>query len=162
MQPQTESAIELFEQGLTKKDIAQMVSNSIEHILETGEVLKIAEAISCMEHFIKGVKDDPRFKEYVREETSKYPKGFVSSSGAKIECIESGVKYDYSVCEDTEMNNLNELMITIKEKIEERQKFLKTVPASGLSIVDKESGEMVTIYPPSKTSTSSFKVTLAK
>jgi hypothetical protein len=160
MQTQTESAIELFEQGLTEKDIAQMVSNSIEHILETGEVLKVAEAISCMEHFIKGVKDDPRFKEYVREETSKYPKGFISNSGAKIECIESGVKYDYSGCGDIQWETMDAEMKGLKDRITEREKFLKNLPLEGIEV--RHEDQLIHVYPPSKSSTSSFKITLAK
>jgi hypothetical protein len=160
MQTQTESAIEIFEQGLTKKDIAQMVENSIVHVLETGDVLKVAEAVSCMEHFIKGLKEDPRFKEYVREETSKYPKGFVSNSGAKIECIEGGVKYNYSMCNDSVLNELLKDQEYLKIKIEERQKFLKNLPLEGIEIRNED--ELIKIFPPSKQSTSTFKVTLAK
>jgi hypothetical protein len=137
-----------------------MVENSIVHVLETGDVLKVAEAVSCMEHFIKGLKEDPRFKEYVREETSKYPKGFVSNSGAKIECIEGGVKYNYSMCNDSVLNELLKDQEYLKIKIEERQKFLKNLPLEGIEIRNED--ELIKIFPPSKQSTSTFKVTLAK
>lgn len=160
MQPQTESAIEIFEQGLTKKDVAQMVEKSIGHILETGEVLKVAEAISAMEHFIKGVKEDVRFKDYVREETSKYPKGFVSNSGAKIECIEGGVKYDYSGCSDIEWETMDAEMKGLKARIAEREKFLKNLPIEGIEVRFQD--ELIHVFPPAKTSSSTFKVTLAK
>lgn len=157
---QTESAIEIFEQGLTKKDIAQMVNNSIDHILETGEVLKVAEAVSCMEHFIKGIKDDPRFKDYVREETAKYPKGFVSNSGAKIECCETGTKYDYSGCGDIEWEMMDAEMKGLKDRIAEREKFLKNLPLEGIDVRFQD--QLIHVFPPAKSSTSSFKVTLAK
>lgn len=160
MQTQTESAIEIFEQGLTKKDIAQMVEASIGHVLETGDVLKVAEAISCMEHFIKGLKEDPRFKEYVREEISKYPKGFVSASGAKLECIESGVKYDYSGCGDIQWEMMDSEMKGLKDRIAEREKFLKNLPPEGIEVRFED--QLIHVFPPAKSSSSTYKITLSK
>jgi hypothetical protein len=45
--------------------------------------------------------------------------------------------------------------------VKARKEFLKTVPLSGLEILTKD-GELVTVYPPAKSSKSSFKVSLPK
>jgi hypothetical protein len=52
-------------------------------------------------------------------------------------------------------------LIQIDKSMKWRKDFLKTVPVSGLDIIT-EDGEAVRIYPPSKKSTSSYKVELAK
>jgi hypothetical protein len=163
MQAQTEQleVVESFEKGLTKSDIRNLSEEFVEKVLAEGNPLRAAEGLSAMENFLKEVKDNPLFKDYVREEAAKYPKGFVSTSGAKIECCETGTKYDYSACEDEVINSLNEQLISLKEKISEREKFLKTVPQSGLDVIT-ENGEAVKIFPPAKSSTSSYKITLSK
>ena len=54
----------------------------------------------------------------------------------------------------------NNFVIELKEKIKAKQDFLKTVPISGLSILVESTGEMVTVYPPSKSSTTAVSVSL--
>ena len=162
MQTNQLTVLEHFEKGLTKTEIKSIANETVLSLLEGGNPLLVAEAISAMETFIKEVKDNPEFKSYVREEAEKYPKGFVSGSGAKIEIAETGTKYDYSQCGDTEWKILDSQIKNLKEAISEREKFLKAIPASGIEQLNKETGEVSTIYPPSKSSTSSYKITLAK
>lgn len=163
----TITALEVFEQGLTKSAIKSMAQNAIESIKETGNILQVVEAISAMETFIKEVKADESFKEYAREEISKHPKGYTSPSGAKLECAETGSKqYDFSQCNDLEYVFLTKRLEAVSKDVKERENFLKAIPKNGLpqERVDEESGEIIkwTIYPPSKTSISSYKVTLSK
>lgn len=162
MQTNQLTVLETFERGLTKTQIKEIANETVLNVLEAGNPLLIAEAISAMEAFVKEVKDSPEFKSYVREEAEKYPKGFVSPSGAKIELAETGTKYDYSQCGDKEWEMLDVEMKSLKEKIAEREKFLKNLPGAGIEQLNKETGEVTMIYPPSKTSTSSYKITLAK
>lgn len=161
MQTENITALELFETGLRKSDLKVMAGNAVDSVLEKGNVLQVAEALSAMELFVKEVKDDSRFKELVRDEACKTPKGFVSNSGAKIELVETGTSYDFSKCNDSELLSLEASLSKVKENLEKRKSFLKTVPLSGLDIIT-EDGEAIKIYPPSKTSTSSYKITLAK
>ena len=162
MQTETITALELFEQGLTKTVIKSMAQQAIESVKETGNVLKVAEAISAMEAFIKEVKADESFKEYAREEISKYPKGYTSNSGAKLECIEAGTKYDYSQCGDTVHAMYSQQLMSVQNSLKDREKFLQAVPLEGMLITDELTGETCKIYPPSKSSTSSYKITLAR
>jgi hypothetical protein len=145
-------------EGLTKADIARMATNAVDGVLEKGNVLQIAEVLSGMEAFIKAVKADPRFPEYVREELAKHPKGkYESASGAKIELKETGTSYDYS--HNPQWVELNSQEAAIAEKRKALEERLKKIPA-GTVLVDEESGE--TLCGPAKSSKSSYAVTLAK
>lgn len=153
------TTLQLFE-GLTKSKIKTMAKNSVENIRENGKVLQVAEALSAMELFIKEVKAIDEFKSYVREEIEKH-NVFKSESGAKIESIEVGVTYDYSNCNDDELDLIQMNFETISEALKGRKEFLKKVPVAGIDIFSKSSGEIIKIYPPSKSSTSTYKVTLS-
>lgn len=159
---QTITAIQLFDQGLSKAAIKSMAEEAIMSVLDRGNVLQVAEALAAMDLFIKEVKADQQFKDFTREETAKYPKGFISASGAKIECAEVGTKYNFVNCNDTVLERLEVDFFTSENKLKERKEFLKKVPIEGMNMLDTLTGEMVTVYPPSKSSESSFKVTLSK
>jgi hypothetical protein len=147
--------------GLSKVKIKEVALLAVQSVLEAGNPLEIAEALSSMELFIKEVKSDVRFNDYVREELEK-SKTFISTSGAKLELAETGTKYDFSLCNDSELLTLLESAEKIKEKIDTRQKFLKNLPIEGVEVLNKETGELEKVYPPSKSSTSGYKVTLSK
>ncbi len=138
-----------------------MAAQAIDNVFEAGNILQVAEALSAMENFTKEIKDNDRFKDYVREEAGKSPKGFISNSGAKIELAEVGTRYDYSNCNDPEWFELKTKKDCAEMILDRREKFLKTVPLSGLDIISYD-GEGIKVYPPSKTSTSSYKITLAR
>lgn len=148
--------------GIKKSELKSMAEHAVLSVLENGNPLEVAESLSAMEEFIKNVRADKRFTEYVREEAGKHGKQYTSTSGAKIELAETGTKYDFEVCCDTEHDLLESQLNGITEQLKKRKDFLKTVPAEGLTVVNPLSGEVETIYPPSKTSTSSYKITLAK
>lgn len=162
IEKQSLAALNQFQKGLTKVDIKEMASNAVENLMINGNPLQIAEALSGMEMFVKEVKEDKKYKDYVREEAEKYPFGYVSKSGAKIECAEVGNSYDFSQCNDPYLPSMESQVIKFADKVKERKEFLKAVPVSGLVITNEEDGETVKIYPPTKSSTSSIKVTLAK
>lgn len=158
-----ESIISISEySGLKKAELKEMAEQAVISVLENGNPLEVAESLSAMEEFIKNVRADKRFTEYVREEAGKHGKQYTSRSGAKIELAETGTRYDFSVCEDFELQALEIELTGIEEKIKGRKEFLKTVPSSGLLVTNEETGEIYKVYPPSKSSTSSFKVTLSK
>lgn len=163
MQLQTEiSALSLFEQGLKKSEIKSMADEAVRSVLENGNILQVVEALSAMELFIKEIKGSSAFKDYAREEIEKYPKGYSSPSGAKIENIEAGVSYDYSNCGDVELELYESNLRNAQDSLKARQEFLKNVPISGIDVIAPYTGEVLHVTPPSKSSTSSYKVILAK
>lgn len=154
------TALQLFEQGLSKSQIKTMAQQAIESVQERGNVLQVAEALSAMELFIKEVKASQSFKDYAREEILKH-KVFTSSSGAKITAIEAGTIYNYSKCGDVELDMLESALSGAESSLKARKEFLKNVPEKGLEVLVPYSGELITIYPPTKSSVSTYKITLA-
>ena len=82
--------------GLTKKQIADLADESVSHVLEEGDVFKVAEALAAMEEFVKTVRKDERYIQFLRDELEKHQGKLITASGAKIEICEAAVNYDYS------------------------------------------------------------------
>lgn len=150
--------------NLTKTQIKVLADQSVSNLLESGgNVIQIAEMISKMELFIKEVKANSKYVDYVRDEVIKFGKeGCKTASGTKIECAEVGTKYNYEHCGDVKWELLNHQVHSATASLKQREDFLKTVPVGGIDVVDDVSGEVYHIDPPIKTSTSSYKVTISK
>jgi hypothetical protein len=134
----------------------------VNDIIENGNALPAAEALSAMESFVKEVKGNKQYIDFVRDEISKHGKAANTASGTKLELAEVGTKYDFSKCEDPKLIELIRKIDALDVELDNRKDFLKTVPLSGLLVTDETTGETYKVYPPSKTSTSSYKVTIAK
>lgn len=105
---------------------------------------------------------DKEFKNFVIDLIKRNNGKYVSPRGAKFEIMENaGTKYHYENCNDPILTELALKMQTIEMEVKARQDFLKTVPPSGLEIHVGE-GELVTVYPPYKTSSVAYKTTLPK
>ena len=146
--------------GLTKNQIKIIAQNSINELMDSGRILEAAEALSIMEKFIEEVRSSKAFTDYVREEVSKNGKEITNSSGAKIELAETGTKYDFSQCGDPLLPQLTAKFETAKAMLDERKSYLKSIPSAGIDVLIED--EVVKLYPPSKSSSSSYKITLAK
>jgi hypothetical protein len=145
---------------LTKTAIKSRAAKFVENVLEIGNPLEAAQFIKTMEEMIAGVKADKKFIDYVREEVTKHGKIYETPNGAKIENFEAGTKYCYDKCGDVILIELLQKQAKLDEEVKKRQDFLKTVPDDGIDI--RVEDELVRVYPPSKTSTSTYKITLAK
>ena len=145
--------------GLTKTQIKVIAQSSVNELMNNGRILEAAEALTVMENFIKEVRSSKDFTEYVREEVSKNGKDITNPSGAKIELSEKGI-YDYSGCNDSALIEVESNLVEIEKLISDRKAWLKTIPAKGMEVVIGD--EIVRVYPPTKTSTSSYKITLSK
>jgi hypothetical protein len=146
--------------GLTKTQIKVIAQSSVNELMSNGRILEAAEALTVMENFIKEVRSSKEFTEYVREEVGKNGKDITNPSGAKIELAETGTKYDYSGCNDSALIEVESNLVEIESLISDRKAWLKTIPAEGMEVVIGD--EIVRVYPPTKTSTSSYKITLSK
>lgn len=144
-------------EGLSKKQIANLADESVGHLLEEGNVFQVAEALAAMEEFVKTVRKDERYIQYLRDELAKHQGRLVTSSGAKIEACEAGVSYDYS--NNAEWRELEAERFEIerrKRALEEKLRIL----APGRVAIDPETGEM--LEGPLKTSKSTYRITLAR
>jgi len=158
MQLQTAENMAAF--AVSKANREELAIQIVE-AMDAGELnpLDIHYQVKAMEDFIKMLTANSRYKDYVLTEGMKHGKSF-EFNGSKMEIKETGVKYDYSNCGDQEWSAIEVEINLRKEKQKEREKFLKSVPAEGVEIVSNETGEVIKVYPPSKTSTTSIAVTL--
>jgi hypothetical protein len=144
-------------EGLTKKQIAELADQSVSSVLEEGNVFHVAEALAAMEEFVKNVRKDERFVEFLREELIKHRGRLTTNSGARIETCEAGVSYDYS--SNGEWKELDEQIRILSEQRKGVEEKLRKV-APGRIAVDPETGEV--IEGPIKTSKSTYRITLSK
>ena len=152
----TYTDLSLFETSKTERlSFAQSVINSAKEGLINP--LKLHLQVKCLEDLIKQITSNPDYKELTIDEAYKYGKTF-EQYNAKFEIKEMGVKYDFTNCGDPIMTDLLEQQATLDAQIKERQKFLKSVPAEGLQTLIED--EVVTLYPPVKTSTTTISVNL--
>lgn len=147
--------------GISKSQLKIMADMSIQEIFENGRAIEAAEALSVMENFIKELRSNKQFTDYVRDEISKNGKQ-IETNSAKLELSETGIKYNFDNCGDVIFEQLSQQLESIEADLKDRKEFLKTVPVSGLSVLNEQTGELCTIYPPSKQSTSTYKITLKK
>ena len=147
----------LITEGLTKKQIADLADRSVEAVLEEGNVFQVAEALSAMDEFVKNVRQDERFVQFLRDELAKHHGRLLTKSGARIESCEAGVSYDYS--SSGEWRGLDEQMKLIASQKKALEEKLRKV-APGKMAVDPETGEV--IEGPMKASKSTYRITLRK
>lgn len=95
--------------------------------------------------------------QYIMNEADKYPGRSFEFMGNQITKAEHGTKYDYSVCADPVLNDLLAEQEKIAAKVKARQERLKSQTGPE-TIIDPNTGEVVTIYPPTKKSKSGLNV----
>jgi hypothetical protein len=121
--------------------------------------LQVAAQFKFVEDVITNVKEELRQR--VIAEQSKYGKERMTFHGATFDIKEAGIKYDYSQCDDTIWNDLKQQLDVLNQQMKEREAFLKSLKER-LTYVDESTGEIVTIYPPQKKSTTTYSITWNK
>lgn len=157
---------------LSKQNAATFHQMAKARIFEQGGAFEYIETIKFFEALGKQIngdssakiEGDKEFVSFLRDEIERNgEKGkYTTGRGVKFEVAETGSSYDFSKCNDPELLDLEEKSKAAAEALKARKEFLKTVPAAGLPIIIESTGETVTLYPPSKSSKSSFKVSLPK
>ena len=82
--------------------------------------------------------------------------------GARFTLRETGTTYDYTLCGDPIYARLLKEKEAIDAQLKERERFLKTLPSSGIEITDEDTGEITRIYPPARSSTTNIAITLPR
>lgn len=145
----------------SKAEIQTQCDAIITEINDGGSInpLKVATIMKALEMAMKLIKDG--ISRSVLDEAEKYEGKTFDFFGHSLSIRESGVKYDYTECNDPYMNDYVKEMNSLKEKIKARETFLKAAK-DGATIVDERTGDVVEIYPPSKSSTTSVAINLKK
>ena len=148
---------------LTKSQIKVIAQTTVNEILDGGkDIVQISEMLTKVQLLIKEMKDSSEFNDALIYEVTKFGRGYVTPGGTKMEVGEFGTKYDFSKCGDLIFDQLEQQQKSIDEAVKERKEFLKKVPSEGMQVLDSNSGEVITIYPPSKSSSTSVKFTIQK
>lgn len=135
-----------------------LVTKVVEGEADPIQVFSTVKAlVECLTIFLKdkGVVDS------TITACEKYGKSGAMFNGANLCIAEVGVKYDYSTCGDPDWDDLTAKKAELDAKIKAREAFLRGIPGEA-TIVNEETGQITKIYPPTKTSSTSVKVTFAK
>jgi hypothetical protein len=161
---------------ISKNGVQQAADALYNKVLE-GETsaVQVAEMINFVTQVATEVKkktDDMgknAFVDLVRDQIKANSNGdgtYVTKYGTKLELAETAVSYAFDACKDPLWDFYDQEIKKMDKLKKNREKFLKTItkeyPAGNILI--PETGELhenVTLYPPIKTSTSSFKQTLS-
>jgi hypothetical protein len=141
----------------SKKEIKQMAAKEAEKYLESGkdvlqDFIKARRIIDYLTEFCGSLK------EAVVNEREQYDKREkLTVCGATVSVSETGVRYDYSVCNDPEWLDLNNQIKALTGQLKEREKFLKGINGSETKF-DEDSGEVYKLFAPKKTSTTAPKI----
>lgn len=154
---QQEKAIAILDLFATSRTGIDIASDSIIEGVKSGEVSPLKALVWCktMEEIIERVRKETKENQLTASE--KYPEKTFEFAGATLTKAEHGTKYNYAACGDTVWERLNTDTETAKAKQSERETFLKALKAPEV-VVDQLTGELVTITPPVKTSTSGLNV----
>lgn len=170
IQKQSLNNLKLFD--TTKAQRTEFVNEIIE-ALDEGIIdpLEIHLQLEAMENIIdqltstdekknKNIAAAIRYRQLLLEAAEKHHTKSFEFHSAKFTISETGTKYDYSNCGDDAYFELVTQRNELDEKIKAREKFLQTVPTSGLLVTNEDTGELSKVYPPSKKSTTSISVSL--
>ena len=152
--------------GVSQGEQVELLNWSKSEITERAKaiVFGVAEGVSDpVQEYLK-VKKGLEFFTQAEKNLKPYFNGTQLNKGelyfgCDIVEKESGVKYDYSVCNDPEWNSLNAAIEVAKESLKERETFLKALKKP-LDTFDVDSGETFQIMPPLKTGSLGKSVTI--
>jgi hypothetical protein len=153
-----ESAISIFRKlPETKQQVSQYAKLIRQSVLD-GEVepLVFAAQVSALEQLFKQLRADDLIKDVILEEAEKYGEKTFEYGNAKFTIKESGVRYDYSVCQDLNYEELCEQENEIKEKKRERENFLRGLKPD----MEVYGGDGRQLEVPLKTSSTAVAITL--
>ena len=147
--------LSLFETSKSERqNFAEQITNNLLEGL--ADPLKVHLQVKCMEDLIKQITSNSVYKHLLVTEAAKFGKSF-EHHNAKFEIKETGVKYDYESCGDPLLKDLEDELALLESKIKERQSFLKSIKGTIEILIGDE---LITLYPPVKTSTTSVTINL--
>lgn len=134
--PSTGEQVNTFAKG-----IIQSVKEGHENPLNV--MLQIRAMEKAFEVILKSIKEN------VLTEADKYPGVTFNFRGVELAKGDVKTEYDYTVCGDTEWERRKVAFDTAKDRLSERETFLKALKEP-LEVCDTETGEMIHIVPPLK------------
>jgi hypothetical protein len=141
----------------TKDEVTRFASQLIEQV-QNGSVnpIQLKAAFKMVEQV--GKQFDAATKENQMIEAERYPKTF-NAYGFEIQRTELGTEYDYLSTGDPVYAERHAAVESAKSLLNERAAFLRSVKEP-TTILHEQTGEIVTITPPLKKSTTGLKFTI--
>lgn len=138
------------------RSIAEIVDSAVMNIIEGNiEPMQAYAVLTTFERAIAKIKDNEQVRDIALRELSKYGSKGATIGDFTFTQAEAGVRYDYSQCGCSRLDELYETKKAIDADIKEVEAALKALPQGGLA--DPETGEMW--YRPAKTSKTIIKAT---
>lgn len=148
----------VLSQFATTSTQIDVFSDQVIESVKSGEadvidvLIKLRAFERASERILKEIKDE------LLTAAERYPGNSFEYNGNKIEKAELGTKYDFAVCGDTEWEQFKQQEEQWAVRRKEREALLKAM-VKPQNIVD-DNGELITINPPTKKSTTGLKVTI--
>jgi len=140
-----------------RESMLEVVSSHIKDVgLNGGNVIEELIAIRKMTFMLDEVEKG--IKQYVMNELDTFERNEVERHSSTVKVVESAPKYDYS--ESSIWEKQKAIVDKETEKLKDIEKFLKSLKEKK-SMLDEETGEVVECYPPSRSSSSTLRVTLS-
>jgi hypothetical protein len=149
---------------IATKESQQFYADSIiRNVLEGNEsALNVLAKIKFVSDALKTAGES--IKRQAIDEAAKYDKNetAIVLGGYTCKLQEMGVKYDYSGCGHPRLNEITETISKLNAERKEIEEFLKTIKKSMVMADESTGGEEVTLYPPTKQSTTTPVFTFIK
>jgi hypothetical protein len=100
--------------------------------------LEVEKQLKIMEELITGLRKNPKIREQLLNELDKYSEKTISAFGVDF-TKGNRTTYDYSTCNDSELEKLMADKKMLDEKIKSRQEMLKNIQPN--AAVNPETGE---------------------
>jgi hypothetical protein len=137
-----------------KAQIASFIRSAKEELLNgLSNPIEIDVRLKILEEVISGIRKDEAIKEQLVDELAKYPEKTVKLYGCEIS-KRSLSKYNYTYCNDSELEYLQAESDNANQNLKERQELLKHIKPNEL--VNPITGEF--LQPPLITYTESFSI----
>lgn len=139
----------------TKDEIKSMASEILRAVSNgDANALTVFAKLKAMEEMAKIAKT--AINAYAVDELCKYDaREKVVVNGYEMTIRESGVRYDYSDCNDPVYKRLLDRANEINELLKAREQFLRSVKGY-TTIIDDETGEVVKVVEPVRKSTTAI------
>lgn len=137
-------------------DTPSAVAQRMVEAVEEGYIdpIEAFANLAKVELAIKKFKDNEKVRDMAIEAVMR--DGKREQGDVLVEVVESGVRYDFTNCNDAELRDLYTLRSDVEARIKEKEKVLKALPIEGLA--DIHTGEV--LYPPTKSSKTTLRTTI--
>ncbi len=146
----------LFEISRTGIDV---FSDQLIQSVQEGEVnaLELKAMIKSLEMILE--RTDKSTKDNQMRAADLFPGDKFTAYGVEFTKADVYTKYEFEVCNDPQWMLFNQQVISSKKTLSDREAFLKTLKAP-ITIVDDQTGEVVTIDPPKVSRTPGLKLSI--